>query len=143
MARRHTKKEIAERTAEAVRLRAAGMSYERIAEHLGLGSRGSVHTTIKRALERYEHVGIEEARTLAAMRLDQMLVAVWSRCISGDLKAIDIALKIESQRAKLLGLNAPTQIDITHTIRRIAEEHGMDPDQALTEAAEILREMGL
>jgi hypothetical protein len=140
---KRTNRDILERNMKAVELRASGMTYEEIAARMGWKNRGQAHQAVHKTLAKYEHLAVEEARTLSAMRLDSMLEAIWPKCLEGDIPAIRTALDIESQRAKLLGLNAPTQIDITHTIRRIAEEHGMDPDQALTEAAEILRDMGL
>lgn len=42
------------------------------------------------------------------------------------------------QRCKILGLYAPSKIDVEWKIRKIAEENGMDPDEAVAEAQRIL-----
>lgn len=58
------------------------------------------------------HAGAEtslELRALEALRLDRLQLVVWDRALAGDLRAIDSALAIMAQRAKLLGLNAPAK----------------------------------
>ena len=47
------------------------------------------------------------------------------------------------RRCKLLGLDAPSKIDIEVRLRKIAEENGLDPDAAVKEAMQILASGGL
>ena len=55
------------------------------------------------------------------------------------LKAIDSVLRLMDWRARYLGLDAATKIDITARVRGWAEELGLDPDQAVAEAEQLLR----
>ena len=57
----------------------------------------------------------------------------------GDLMAIDRLLRVMERRAKLLGLDAPKRYEITDSIRRLAEESGLDPDEMVREAEQIMR----
>ena len=56
-----------------------------------------------------------------------------------DLMAIDRLLRIMERRAKLLGLDAPKRYEITDSIRRMAEEAGLDADEMVREAEQIMR----
>ena len=47
------------------------------------------------------------------------------------------------RRAKLLGLDQPKLIDITSAIERAAAEAGIDVEQALRDAREIVKRAGL
>ena len=53
----------------------------------------------------------------------------------GDLKWVLQSLK---QECDLLGLNAPTKIDIEQRIRQMAVENGFDPDEAVKEAQRVI-----
>ena len=71
--------------------------------------------TIKKALEDMAREPFEEVRQLELMRLDELLVGVYGRAISGDVAYIDRALAISDRRVRLLGLktwftgSVPTQ----------------------------------
>ncbi len=82
------------------------------------------------------------ARETEAERLDALQVACWSAAIGGDLQAIDRALKIMARRAKLLGLDEPRKVDVTALIEKAALEAGVDPEEVLREADEIIRRVG-
>jgi hypothetical protein len=49
----------------------------------------------------------------------------------------NLLLKALQQERELLGLDAPTKVDIEHTIRQMAEAEGLDPDEAVKEAERI------
>jgi hypothetical protein len=53
-------------------------------------------------------------------RLDQLQSAVWRQAVSGDLAAVDRALKVIQARAKLLGLEDMTVNNITNNTVVIA-----------------------
>lgn len=93
-----------ERARQAVELRCSGMTYEQIAERLGVNKSTAyrlVETTLERTLE--EPAG--HLRELEAARLDALQRAVWAKAIKGDLWAVDRALRLSEQRSKLLGLD--------------------------------------
>lgn len=105
----------AQRRRQAVMMRLAGADYELIARQLGYASRGAACTDIQRALE----VSLEEQardaevlRQQELLRLDRIQAGVWPAAIAGDTKSADIALKIIDRRCRLLGLDAPTRLEV-------------------------------
>ncbi len=128
-----------EREAQAVQMRAAGATLSDIAKQLGYRGKQGAHTAIMRALKGDEET-IDHVRTLELWRMDRMLRAVFPLAITGDLQAIDRVLKISDARAKLLGLYKPIKIDITERLLAEAERFGLDGDEMVAAAEEIIAE---
>lgn len=106
----------AEREREAIGLRAAGLSYDAIAEKVGYANRSLAYKAVIRVLDRWRVETREDAcvvRDLEVERLDSLLAGVWQRAAQGEPAAIDRVLKIMDRRARLLGLDAPAQHDVT------------------------------
>ncbi|WP_158604502.1 hypothetical protein [Nocardioides mangrovicus] len=91
----------------AVELLAEGSSYEEIARQVGFTNRGSAHRAVSKALAEREVESIDEFRELELARLDQLQVAVWDDAMNGQIKAIDVVLRIMGKRDRLLGLDKP------------------------------------
>lgn len=128
----------AERDAEACRLRADGLTYQQIADRLGI-SRGSAHEAVQRAIADIVREPAEEVRQLELLRLDQMHVAarevlearhfvvdrgqvvLWEGEPLVDdgpkLQAIDRLLKIQARRAALLGLDAEKKVTVSGGVK--------------------------
>lgn len=131
--------ETAERDAEACRLRSAGLTYPQIAAELGYGSSGRAYEGVQRALLSIVQEPAEELRKLELDRLDEMWRAalgvlrakhivvqhgkvVMHRQTDGVeapledpgpvLQAVDRLLRIQERRARLLGLDAPKQVEM-------------------------------
>lgn len=109
------------RRAEALSLRLAGLSYDVIGERLGI-SGGAAYQMINRALERAEAQGVHQLRAEENARLDRAQMAIWADVIKGDLKAIGVFLQISAARSKLNGLYAPTQVQMSVSIRQEMED---------------------
>jgi hypothetical protein len=96
-----------QRQKDALELRLAGASLALIAERLGFkgaqGAQYAIESSLKYTLE----PAATALRQLDTQRLERLLFAVWPQAIRGDLGAIDRALRILSQRARLLGLEQP------------------------------------
>jgi DNA-binding CsgD family transcriptional regulator len=96
-------------------LRASGLSFREIARNLNVVP-STAYKAVARGLAAANEHNREEAaslRDLEVMRLDQLQAALWTRAIDdGDHQAIDRVLRIMERRAKLLGLDAPTQREI-------------------------------
>lgn len=93
------------REAEALRLRAAGAPYSRIAEQLGFSSAAGAYKAFRRGVNR---LGAEEAREalfLANERYQAMLLRVWPQAMEGDQAAIECALVILDRIERLHGLD--------------------------------------
>jgi hypothetical protein len=101
---------------KALELRKSGASFEVIAAELGYQDKSGARKAVLRALETTLQEPAQELRTLECERLDQLLFAVWSDALEGDVRAVDRVLRIMDQRAKLLGLNAPTRVDVDQTV---------------------------
>ena len=114
MSRKQTQRDYdrAERKRNALELRLAGASYRDIADALQV-SPATALQDCKEALADIPAQQADEMRTVELSRLDRLQRAVWPRAIKGDLQAVDRAIKIIDRRAKLFGLDAPQQVQIT------------------------------
>ena len=114
MSRKQTQRDYdrAERKKNALELRLAGASYRDIAQALEV-SPATALQDCKEALADIPAQQADEMRTVELSRLDRLQRAVWPRAVKGDLQAVDRAIKIIDRRAKLFGLDAPQQVQIT------------------------------
>lgn len=115
---------------EAVQLRLAGLTYEQIADRLDMSKEGA-RQLVTRTLESAANRSAEEMRAEENARLDRLQGAIWGAALGGDLKAVDQVLKLMDQRARLNGLNAPTRIMLSTTVR-------VEMEQALADLREIV-----
>lgn len=146
----------AQRDREAAELRTQGHSYHEIAQRLGYKHRESARRAVARALVDAVREPADELRQMELIRLDSLWVEavkvlhaahvtvsngkVVTMTKDGEevpvaddapvLQAIDRLLKIMERRSKLLGLDAPTKVEVM-SLDRI--------DQAI---AELERELG-
>lgn len=134
--------EVVQRQAEAMRLRVAGFTLADIARQLGYASESGALKAIMTGLDAARREPADAMRELALRRCERMLQAVWSRVLTGDLDAIDRALRIEARRARLLGLDAQSAIDLTAYVEALAAAAGKDKAEALAEAEAILAHSG-
>ena len=56
------------------------------------------------------------------------------------MKAGGIVIRIMERRAVYLGLDMPIKIDLEQRIREGAEAEGLDPEEAIAIANEVIRE---
>ena len=102
-----------QRQLKALELRLAGCSYEQIAREVGYASRSGAHKSVESALRQSLREPADELRAISAERLDRVTLAVWRAANAGDLRAIDVLLRIEARRARLLGYDAPLRGEIS------------------------------
>jgi hypothetical protein len=106
--------EIAERRRKALDLRMAGVDTATIAKTLGIRE-ATVLVDISRLLAALRTEDLERVdayRALEATRLDRMQAAVWAQAVHGEEAAIRSVLRIMERRARLWGLDAPTQVQV-------------------------------
>lgn len=111
----------AARRIEALNLRLYGLTYAEIGERLDLSPEG-VADLINRTLERAENVAVDQMREIENRRLDRAQLAIWTRVLQGDIKAVDAFLRISSARRQMNGLNAPTKVEINLAIKHEMEK---------------------
>jgi hypothetical protein len=95
------------RRREALELRKAGKNYEEISDALGYGSSSNARKAVLAAIRAIVEEPAEEVRKLELTRLDTLLGGLWTAASTGDLQAVDRALRIQDRRAAYLGLDAP------------------------------------
>ncbi len=100
---------------EALRLRSKGYTYREIADQLSVDTSTAYRRT-QRALAAIPQEDVTQYRALEAQRLDAMHQVAFERALEGNLAAIDRVLAIGARRAKLLGLNTPTQTEVTGVV---------------------------
>ncbi len=142
MANRADRDAAVERGWQAFAIRKGGHSYKAIAAQLGVNER-TVRRDIRRVLDDLNARALGQAELYQRMQLERindMWKGVWPAILRGDLEAVRTGLRIMEREAKLLGLDAPTKIDIEQRIRIMAEREGFDPDEAVIEAKRWLKE---
>ena len=97
---------------KAMELRKAGLSFAAIAAKLGYANPSCAQFAVRSCLKSIIEEPAREVRDMEVARLDDMLLSIWGEVRKGHLGAHDRALKIMERRAKLLGLDAPTKIDL-------------------------------
>lgn len=116
---------IAERRAAALRLRKKGATLEavaaEIAQEFGLPKydKSSAFRDIDIGLQELNQQCIHaaaELRQLEAERLDSYLKSLALRIERGDVNAVGTAVKISESRRKLLGLDAPVQLQVEELV---------------------------
>jgi transposase-like protein len=118
----------------------AGSSYRDIAHAFGV-SHTQIWRDVRRVLDDLQQTTVQDAtsyRLLELTRLDQLLQGLWPEAILGNVPAVLAALRISERRARLLGLDAPTRVDIEPALRRLAAAEGLDIEQVLAEAQRLL-----
>jgi transposase len=101
-----------ERAIKALELRIAGAAYRQIATQLNV-SLHCAYDDVQNELGRLDAVAKKKAermRELEAQRLDQLTVALAPSLRVGDPRAIATAVRLMERRAKLFGLDAPTEL---------------------------------
>ena len=124
-----------ERDHRAAEMRARGMTYEQIAQAMGIKSRQGAWEMVHRALSEVPKESTERLLALELAKLDHMerqvhavlarkhlQIAASGRVVlfNGEpveddevaMKAVDRLLKISQRRARLLGLEAPTRVNL-------------------------------
>lgn len=96
-----------EQDGRCLELRKAGLTYERIAEALGLSDRSIAWKGVNRALQLTIQEPADELRKIEGERLDALLRAMWPQAMQGKGWAVDRCLSVMERRARLLGLDAP------------------------------------
>ena len=108
-----TKEETYQKQLKALQLRLAGRNYDEIAAALQYANRSVAWKAVKNAMTKTLREPADQIRDMETDRLDKALAGIWTRVIKGDDRAIQTFIRLSEQRAKLLGLYAPTQTDIT------------------------------
>ena len=109
------------RAMAAIALRLGGAGYETIAAQLGYASARRVRDVVERALADSvsDTDDIPRMRKVQHARLERMLTSIWTRAINpkdpDHLAYSARALAIIDRENKMLGIDLPQQISVSHT----------------------------
>lgn len=120
-----------ERRGKVLKLRNGGMSFQRIADELGM-TVGQVTSDIKRGLR---SVMREQAAEIAANQIvitRNLVAALYPNALRGDVSSVRAITDLLGHQARVLGLYAPARVDVAVS----------DEDFAAT-TAKMLREIGI
>jgi uncharacterized protein YerC len=129
-----------ERRAQIFEYVKAGSSYRDIGRKFGV-SHVTIARDVRRTLQALHRTAIHDLdlyRQIELVRLDQLLQGIWLDAVAGNPGAVTLALRILERRARLLGLDAPTKIDIEARVRAIASQEGLDADEVMHEVERLL-----
>lgn len=84
-------------------------------------------------------------KNIDSERLERMFMVAYNNAISGDLKSMAICLKIMDQRARMFGLYAPSQVQVSDwrsEIIQLLKQKKITYDQLVTEVGiDLAREI--
>jgi hypothetical protein len=93
-----------QRRAKALDYRLQGRSYKAIGQTMKIHPSTAQDYVIRAMRDFVPKEKAEQVLEMELQRLDQMQSAVYQHAAAGDIAAIEICLKIQNQRARLLGL---------------------------------------
>lgn len=100
------------RIAKALELKAQGFPIERIGEMMQ-EPKSTIYDLIVDGLRQIVQIPAEELRTLMLHRHDLLLSGRFADAIAGDEEKTRTCLNIMERQSKLLGLDAPTQTELS------------------------------
>lgn len=133
-----------DRQRKALELRKAGLSFAEIAKRVGYASASSARSAVIAALKKASEETGEASRKLELERLNRLLLAIWPKAIAGEPAAVDRALRIMQQRAKLVGLYEPDGHRADQSPKATCDtEQGLaDDEDPVAQILAILAEIG-
>lgn len=120
-----------------------GQTYEQIAAKWET-TPGIVGARIKSYLQELRVTGLRsvaEYRQVQIERLQAAYAAIWPNVIRGNIGAVNALVKLMEREAKLIGLDAPTKVDITARIAALGQAEGFNPEEAIEIAEGVYREI--
>jgi hypothetical protein len=105
---------IVARRVQALDLRKAGLTYRRIAQELKVDVATAYHDVQDElaSLKAITAKTAEDIREIELRRLDDYTLGLTPAARRGDSKAVMTLVRVQERRAKLLGLDAPTNLQI-------------------------------
>lgn len=134
----------------AVNMRAAGYTLGEIAKKLGYASASGASDAIDRCIRDTRQANAEHYINLQLVRLDEALIPLFELMQNPRLGAVgasqvaNAVVNIENRRAKLLGLDRPTTLNVNSAERYIedlARENGVPPEMLMQAMAQELAKL--
>jgi len=128
------------RRSEALTLRLAGLSYQRIGDKMGISKQAAFKLVTKALGELNEEVLelADQIRTIECQRLDLMQFSIWPRVLRGDDRAILSVLRIMERRARITGIDSPVQIEASW--REELQKYGLSASEEFEKLVQMFVE---
>lgn len=112
------RQEATRRRDEILSLILGGVTFDAVAAKYGV-SRQAIVNTVREAFDAQPSRPDLAAtlRGIESARLDRAQLAIWPAVQAGDVKAVLAFLRLSERRAKMLGLDAPTQVNLSVNVR--------------------------
>ncbi len=150
-------KEYAEQLTDIIclRMRLSGMSYgEMVAANCGYKSRSGARYAVQRALKKNYVEPTEQVRQMEVARIDALIHAHWPDAIGAQeslgsvspklkLEAGKFVLELSARKARLLGIDAPTKVDIVGMLSSLAKPAGLSEADVIAEAENLFNQYQL
>mgnify|MGYP001612755388 CR=1 FL=1 len=121
----------AKKDAEALKLRHAGVSVQRIATQLGYRTVKQAEEAIERALSTRGNSNDPAAvRALELDRLDRLQQALWVQALGGDLQTIDRVRQLGEARVRLAGIADRGESVMTEAFDKTVASLPTEPEDA-------------
>jgi hypothetical protein len=135
-----------ERRAQVLEMRKLGIGYRDIGQRLGVDHKTAIND-YQQALKAIIAEPAEAVRKLELERLDYLwrnAIAIIASDAKPEvrLRAIDSAIRVAARRAAMEGLDEPQKFDMGPWLERLATEQGLDPNEVLSVAREIVQSKG-
>lgn len=102
-----------QRRTKAVQLRAAGLTWEEVAQKSGFSSKQAAQKSVMDLLKAKQSQAAEDYKIFELERLDQMTMGLAPKAFKGDPRSVDSMLRIMERRARYLGLDVPAEHNIS------------------------------
>lgn len=144
-----TNREIIETRRRCWELRTKGYSLDQIAKEMGIMEH-NVRSNLRAAAIMMDatHM-LEHEQMIDLNRLELLIQTFWPFVVGDKANGVDpsldhaqFVLKVIERRAKLLGLDAPKRIDVRALVMSWAEKQGLNPDDVMAVAYDLLPQPG-
>jgi predicted transcriptional regulator len=126
----------AERRAQVAEMYRKGYTQMQIAVALGT-TQGTVSRDVRWLLDEWQKTHVHEVNDAVTKQLDELRelrLNAWKQFEQTERKAwLDVILNVQEREAKLLGLNAPSEIITTHSWRSHLEKEKVDAAEVFAE----------
>ena len=119
--------QIMARRLRAIELRKTGLSLEKIAAVIREEfqnpsyNRGRAGEDVNAVLKELKKASVQDANELRQMeveRLDDYLARIFPQIKTGSIRAVRLGVSISERRCKMLGLDAPVQVQVEEIVNR-------------------------
>jgi DNA-binding CsgD family transcriptional regulator len=134
--------DVAERDNEAMRMRAAGKTYQEIAMKLGYASRGAARTQIERAYIARAKAPVEALREELTDQLEELVRRIAEVMDTRHLKVVNGSTVFNPETGGLMEDDSPVLAGADRwlkAIERMAKLHGLDAPQRIQAQVEQVR----